>query len=173
MISTSGHLISKFPEVRFHRTRIFNWVIKSTDVYLSLIYYRLHELIYDSKLIHADESPVKVMRIDHAKIKNGKKIYMWVYHKLTKERRDLKVAGCWVHARRPFAKFIKSVGQDTARGSIAQKAYSIITEIMHIDNTFDDLSVTDRKKQRQLVLSEKVDTYFARMGKTEILTGNS
>ena len=144
-----------------------NWVIKSTDVYLSLIYDRLHELIYDSKVIHADESPVKVMRIDHAKIKNGKKTYMWVYrnrplrethpvvlfdwqpsrhsdhpreflntfsgtvvtdgyqvyHKLAKERRDLKVAGCWVHARRPFAEFIKSVGQDTARGSIAQEAY--------------------------------------------------
>ena len=32
---------------------------------------------------------------------------------------------------------------------------------MHIDNTFDDLSVTDRKKQHQLVLSEKVDAYFA------------
>lgn len=182
-----------------------NWVIKSTDVYLSLIYDRLHELIYDSKVIHADESPVKVMRIDHAKIKNGRKTYMWVYrnrplrgthpivlfdwqpsrhsdhpreflktfsgtvvtdgyqvyHKLAKERRDLKVAGCWVHARRPFAEFIKSVGQDTAKGSIAQEAYSMITEIMHIDNTFDDLSVTDLKKQRQLVLSEKVDAYFA------------
>lgn len=25
MISTSGHLISKFPEVRFHRTRIFKY----------------------------------------------------------------------------------------------------------------------------------------------------
>ena len=48
-------------------------MIKSTDVYLSLIYDRLHELIYDSKVIHADESPVKVMRIDHTKIKNGKK----------------------------------------------------------------------------------------------------
>ena len=48
-----------------------NWVIKSTDVYLSLI--------YDIKVIHADESPVKVMRIDHAKIKNDKKTYMWVY----------------------------------------------------------------------------------------------
>lgn len=56
-----------------------NWVIKSTDVYLSLIYGRLHERIYDSKVIHADASPVKVMRIDHAKIKNGKKIYMWIY----------------------------------------------------------------------------------------------
>ena len=56
-----------------------NWVIKSSDVYLSLIYDRLHELIYDSKIIHADESPVKVMRIDHTKIKNGKKTYMWGY----------------------------------------------------------------------------------------------
>lgn len=84
-----------------------------------------------------------------------------VYHKLARERRDLKVAGCWVHARRPFAEFIKSVGQDTAKGSIAQEAYRMITEIMHIDNTFDDLSVTDRKKQRQLVLLEKVDAYFA------------
>ena len=117
-----------------------DWVIKSTDVYLSLIYDRLHELIYDSKVIHADESPVKVMLINHAKIKNGKKTYMWVYrnrplrrthpivlfdwqpsrhsdhqqnflknfsgtvvmdgdgyqvyHKLAKERLDLKVAGC-------------------------------------------------------------------------------
>lgn len=84
-----------------------------------------------------------------------------VYHKLAKERRDLKVAGCWVHARRPFAEFIKSVGQDASKGSIAQEAYSLITEIMHIDNTFDDLSATERKKQRQLVLSEKVDAYFA------------
>ena len=56
-----------------------NWVIKSSDVYLSLIYDRLHQLIYDSKIIHADESPVKVMRIDHTKIKNGKKTYMWGY----------------------------------------------------------------------------------------------
>lgn len=48
-----------------------------------------------------------------------------------------------------------------SKGSIAQEAYSMITEIMHIDNTFDDLSATERKKQRQLVLSEKVEAYFA------------
>lgn len=182
-----------------------NWVIKGTETYLALIYDRLHEMIYDSKVIHADESPVKVMRIDHAKIANGKKTYMWVYrnrpargthpivlfdwhasrrsdhpreflktfsgtvvtdgyqvyHKIASERRNLKVAGCWVHARRSFAEFIKSVGPDAARGSIAQEAYSMITEIMHIDNTFDDLSISDRKKQRQLILAEKVDAYFA------------
>ena len=182
-----------------------NWVIRSTDMYLSLIYDRMHELIYDSKIIHADETPVKVMRIDNAKIKNGKKTYMWVYrnrpfrgthpivlydwqdsrrsdhpreflktfsgtvvtdgyqvyHKFEKEREDLKVAGCWIHARRPFADFIKSVGLTAAKGSIAQEAYDMITEMIRIDNTFDDLPVSDRKKQRQLVLSEKVDAYFA------------
>ncbi|MCR4904204.1 MAG: transposase [Butyrivibrio sp.] len=36
----------------------------------------------------------------------------------------------------------------------------MITEMMHIDNGFDDLSNTDRKKQRQHVLKEKVDAYF-------------
>ena len=43
-----------------------NWVIRSADMYLSLIYDRMHELIYDSKVIHADETPVKVMRIDNS-----------------------------------------------------------------------------------------------------------
>ena len=55
-----------------------NWVIKSAEDYLSLLYDRLHELIYENTIIHADESPVKVMRIDNNKIKNGKKTYMWV-----------------------------------------------------------------------------------------------
>ncbi len=32
---------------------------------------------------------------------------------------------------------------------------------MHLDNSFDDLSNRDRKKQRQLVLQDKVDAYFA------------
>lgn len=56
-----------------------NWVIKSADNYLSLLYDRLHELIYENRVIHADESPVKAMRIANEKVKNGKKIYMWVY----------------------------------------------------------------------------------------------
>ena len=181
-----------------------NWVINSSDSYLSLVYDRLHELIYNNKVIHADETPTKVMRIDGKKIVNGKKTYMWVYrnspfsksppivlfdwqpsrradhprdflkdfsgavitdgyqvyHKLGKERQDLNVAGCWIHARRPFADFIKSIGKKTAKGTIAQEAYDMITEMLHIDNGFDDLSPSDRKKQRQKHLKERVDVYF-------------
>ena len=182
-----------------------DWVIKSTDYYLSLIYDRMHELIYDSKVIHADETPVKTMRIDNTKIKNGKKTYMWVYrsrpsrfshpivlydwqdsrradhprdflkdfsgtvvtdgyqvyHKLAAEREDLKVAGCWIHARRYFAEIIKSVGLSLSKGTVAQEAYDMITDILHTDNGFDDLPIADRKKQRRAKLQKKVDAYFA------------
>lgn len=181
-----------------------NWVINSTDRYLSLVYERLHELIYENKVIHADETPVKVMRIDNTRVKGGKKTYMWVYrnqclrtthpivlydwqasrkadhpreflkdfsgtvvtdgyqvyHKLADEREYLRIAGCWIHARRPFADFIKSVGLKTAKGTVAQEAYDMITDILHTDNEFDDLSNTDRRKQRQTKLQEKVDAYF-------------
>ena len=190
--------------VKLETNTLSNWVIKSTEKYLSLIYDRMHELIYESKVIHADETPVKVMRIDNSKIKNGKKTYMWVYrnnprcskhpivlydwqpsrkadhpreflkdfsgiavtdgyqvyHTLGSERQDLKIAGCWIHARRPYAEFIKSVGTSAAKGSVAAEGYSMITEIMHLDNEFDDLSNSDRKKQRQHVLKDKVDAYF-------------
>ena len=191
--------------IKLEPNTMSNWIINGAERYLSLVYNRMHELIYDSKVIHADETPVKVMQIDKTKIKNGKKTYMWVYrnnphcsahpivlydwqpsrradhpreflkdfsgtvvtdgyqvyHKLGKERHDLQISGCWIHARRPFAEFIKSIGTEAAKGSIAAEAYSMITEIMHIDNSFDDLTNRDRKKQRQLVLQEKVDAYFA------------
>lgn len=190
--------------IRLSTNTMANWVIKAAETYLSLLYDRLHERIYDSKVIHADETPVKVMRIDNKKILKGKKTYMWVYrsrpsddahpvilfewqpsrrtdhpreflkdfsgtvvtdgyqvyHTLDNQREDLNVAGCWIHARRPFADFIKSIGPETANGSIAQEAYDRITELLHLDNGLDDLPTEDRLKQRQLILEKKVDAYF-------------
>lgn len=182
-----------------------NWIINAYDQYLVLMYDRLHTRIYENHVIHADETPLKVMRINNQKIKNGKKTYMWVYrnrpsngcapivlfdwcpsrradhpreflkdfsgvvvtdgyqvyHKLGKEREDLVVSGCWVHCRRRFAELIKTEGLKQAKGTVAHEAYEKITEIMHLDNGFDDLPSADRQKQRQLVLTDKVDAYFA------------
>ena len=51
-----------------------------------------------------------------------------VYHKLGRERDDLTIGGCWIHARRPFADFIKSL-KGTADGTIGKAlAYSIHQE---------------------------------------------
>lgn len=83
-----------------------------------------------------------------------------VYHNLIKKRHNLQIAGCWIHARRPFTEFIKSVGSEEAKGSITAEAYSLITEIMHIDNTFDDLSNRNHQNHCQLELQSKVDAFF-------------
>ena len=46
MISTSGHLIPKFPEVRFHRTRIFKlkYTIGLTNFHAKKVEYILQEI---------------------------------------------------------------------------------------------------------------------------------
>lgn len=180
-----------------------NWVIWSSERYLSLIHDRLHQLIYDNSVIHADETPVKVLRIDNNNVKNGKKTYMWVYrnnprlsdhsiilydwqssrkadhprnflkdfsgtvitdgyqvyHKLAKERQDLSIGECWIHARRYYSDIIKSI-KNVSGGTIAEEAYRRVTEMLHIDNGFDDLPSEDRLTQRRLLLTKKVDDYF-------------
>lgn len=58
------------------------WLVVSSNVLIiscPYFYGPLHELIYENYIIHADETLVNVMRIDNAKIKNGKKTYIWVY----------------------------------------------------------------------------------------------
>ena len=128
--------------INLETNTLSNWVINSSDTYLSLIYNRMKQLMSDSKVIHADETPVDVMRMDGSN--SGNKTYMWVYrnrplrtsppmvlfdwqpsrkpehpreflkdfngtivtdgyqvyHKLEKERDNLKVAGCWIHYSR-------------------------------------------------------------------------
>ena len=129
--------------------------------------YRTNPKVSSKPIILFDWQPSR--KADHARefLKNFSGTLVTdgyqVYHKLDNEREDLKVAGCWIHARRPFAEFIKSLEKkgNSSTGTIAHEAYARITEIMHMDNEYDDLSITDRKKQRQLHLTEKVDDYFA------------
>jgi len=44
-----------------------------------------------------------------------------VYHILKKEREDLKIAGCWSHARRHFADVTKELGKEKAKGTLSDK----------------------------------------------------
>lgn len=77
-----------------------NWVIKSSGAYLSLLYEHLHQLIYQNHVIHADETPVKVMRIDNTRIKNGKKTYMWAYRNRVTDHTHPIVLYDWQPSRR-------------------------------------------------------------------------
>lgn len=84
-----------------------------------------------------------------------------VYHSLEKKRNGLKVAGCWVHAKRKFAELLKAI-DDTDGGSIiAAEATKRISRIFHLDNQLDDLSKDKREKERQRIVKPEVDAFFA------------
>ena len=63
-------------EVNIPRQVMANWVIRSSERYLSLLYDRIHKEIYKSHVLHADETPVRVAKDGRDTMVNS---YMWVY----------------------------------------------------------------------------------------------
>lgn len=84
-----------------------------------------------------------------------------VYHTLEKEREDLKIAGCWSHARRRFADVVKSLGEEKAKGTLAYDALKQIAAIYKAEGLLSRLSPEERQKQRQLTVKPLVEAFFA------------
>ena len=187
--------------VNLETNTLANWMIKASDKYLSKVYDKLHKYLYDSHVIHADETPFKVINDGRDTMSNS---YMWVYrngacsdsrpiilfdyqptrktehpeeflkdysgivvtdgyqvyHSLEKKRDNLKVGGCWIHAKRGFSEIIKAIGNDKPDYLIAEAAAKRISEISHLDNQLDDLTKIERKNQRRTVIKPKVDAFF-------------
>lgn len=186
-----------------------NWMMKSAEEYLSLVYDELKkQLIRDSKVIHADETYCQVTNDGRPA---GSQSYMWVYrngkcdsdhpvviydfqktrrtdhpreflesysgvlvtdgyqpyHTLDKQRNDLTVAGCWVHAKRKFAELVKAKSPNSLDGTVAAEAVKKISRIFHLDNKLDSLSKTERERQRWITVKPAVDAFFA-WAKTEV-----
>lgn len=94
-----------------------------------------------------------------------------VYHKLANERpAELKVAGCWEHAKRKFAELVKSIDRKSLSGSIAAEALKRITAIYHMDNMSKDMSDAERLIHRQQSVKPLVDAYFDWLGNIETAT---
>ncbi len=84
-----------------------------------------------------------------------------VYHTLENDSgTDFTVAGCWIHARRPFVDVIKSLGEDKAAGTLAYEAYVQIQNIYHTDNSLKKLPPSERKKKRKKLVKPLVDGFF-------------
>ena len=62
--------------VQLNSNTLANWMIRSVDKYLATIYDELHKYLYDSHVIHADETPFKVIKDGRDTQANS---YMWVY----------------------------------------------------------------------------------------------
>ena len=86
------------------------------------------------------------------------------YHTLMKKDGELKVAGCWAHARRKFAEIIKATRKGqvlTPAQEAASEAIRLIDMIYHRDNSFKESSTEERLINRQQTVAPLVDAYFA------------
>ena len=84
-----------------------------------------------------------------------------VYHTTEKERENLKIAGCWAHARRRFDEAVKALPKDKKKSSLAYLALKQIQAIYREDNKLADKSAEERLRHRQLTVKPLVDAYFA------------
>lgn len=63
--------------VILHRNTMANWIIFTADHYLKPIYDRMHELLIQRDVLHADETPCQVLREEGRRAQQ--KSYMWTY----------------------------------------------------------------------------------------------
>lgn len=83
-----------------------------------------------------------------------------VYHTVESEREDLKIAGCWSHARRRFDEAVKALPKEKRRDSRAYLALSMIQAIYREEKQLKDLPAQERQDRRQLSVRPLVEAYF-------------
>ena len=90
-----------------------------------------------------------------------------VYHTIEKEREDLQIAGCWVHARRKFDEALTVIPKAHRNKSNAFLVIKQIQAIYREEGKLNKLSSEERLMQRQLVIKPLVDALFAYLKKME------
>ncbi len=83
-----------------------------------------------------------------------------VYHTVENEREDLRVAGCWSHARRRFDEAVKALPKAKQKDSRAYLALTMIQAIYREEKQLKDLPAEERKNRRQLSVRPLVEAYF-------------
>lgn len=84
-----------------------------------------------------------------------------VYHTIEKEREDLRVAGCWAHARRRYDEAVKALPKASQKNALAYLALKQIQAIYREENKLCDMPPEERLEHRQLTVKPLVDAYFA------------
>jgi hypothetical protein len=71
------------------RSTLSNWILKTSEQWLKPVTERLKENLLKEKYLHADETPVQVMKEPGKK--NTTKSYMWVYTTSTNTERQIRL----------------------------------------------------------------------------------
>ena len=90
-----------------------------------------------------------------------------VYHKIEKEQETLRIAGCWVHARRKFDEAMNVVPEEQRNKSNAYLVMKQIQAVYREEDKLKELPSDERLMQRQLVIKPLVDALFVYLKKME------
>ena len=90
-----------------------------------------------------------------------------VYHTIEKERDDLRIAGCWVHARRKFDEALAVIPKEQRKKSNAYLVMRQIQAVYREEGRLKELSSEERLEQRQLVVKPLVDALFVYLKQKE------
>lgn len=116
-------------------------------------------ILYDYEKTRSSEHPKEFLGDFSGKIIcDGYQVYQSMEKKSPK---GLKVHGCWSHARRKFAEYVKSMGPEDAKGSIAAQALALIAQIYHEENKLSGASDEERLDGRQKVVKPLCESFFA------------
>lgn len=88
-----------------------------------------------------------------------------VYHQMEKEQEDLRIAGCWVHARRKFDEAMNVLPKEQQKKSDSYLVMKQIQAIYREEGKLKELSADERLEQRQLVVKPLVDALFVYLKK--------
>lgn len=83
-----------------------------------------------------------------------------VYHTIEDEREDLRIAGCWSHARRRFDEAVKALPKQKQKDSRAYLALTMIQAICREEKQLKDLPAGERRNRRQFSVKPLVEAYF-------------
>ena len=144
-------LVSK--ENRTNGSKHYMWVYRTGRMYL------------DKQIVLYEYQPSRNANHPREFLKDFKGICVTdgyqVYHTIEKEREDLRIAGCWAHARRRFDEAVKALPKDKQKSSLAYLALKQIQAIYREENKLASMTTEERLKHRQLTVKPLVDAYFA------------
>lgn len=144
---------------RFAGSKSYMWVYRSGHLYADK-----QIVLYDYQKTRNSSHPRKFLR-DYSGIcvTDGYQ----VYHTIEKEREDLRIAGCWVHARRKFDEALTVIPKAHQNKSDAFLVIKQIQAIYREESKLSQLSSEERLMQRQLVIKPLVAALFVYLKKME------
>ncbi|UMZ72528.1 IS66 family transposase [Natranaerofaba carboxydovora] len=148
--------------IKLSRQTMANWMIECSNRWLTPLYNRLHELLVEKDILHADESNLQVLREDGRSAKN--KSFLWLYRTGREDEPiilyDYRTTRASKHPRKFLADFEGFLQVDGYSGYNDLSDISLVGCLAHARRKFDEALKALPKDQQNAQVSAKKGLEF-------------